>query len=80
MDPCSDQQRNSMKDLQWGTKLDRLKVFRMETLMRQSMETRMDPCSDLWRIASMEQLMVKKMGGMIDNEMEPSMDSEMEDE
>ena len=69
-----------MKDLQWGTKLDRLKAFRMETLMRQSMETRMDPWSDLWRIASMEQLMVKKMGGMMDNEMEPWMDSEMEDE
>jgi len=52
----------------------------METLMRQSMETQMDPCSDLWRIASMEQLMIKKIGGMMDNEMEPWKDSEMEDE
>ena len=72
MDPCSDQQRDSMKDLQWGTELDRLKAHRMETLM--------DPWSDLWRIASMEQLMEKKMGGTMDNEMEPWMDSEMEDE
>jgi len=48
--------------------------------MRQSMETRMDPWSDLWRVASMEQLMEKKMGGMMDNEMESWMDSEMEDE
>jgi hypothetical protein len=44
------------------------------------METLMDPCSDQWRIASMEQLMGTKTGEMMDNEMEPWMDGEMEDE
>ena len=38
MDPCSDQPRDDMKDLLWGTEIDQLKA--------QQSESRMDPCSD----------------------------------
>ena len=41
MDPCSDQRRDDMKDLLWGTEMDQLKA--------QQLESRMDPCSDQGR-------------------------------